>query len=170
MILIGLGTNLPLSNQRSGQNLLAEALETLQNRGLEIRAVSRFYRSEPVPPSDQNWYVNAVAEIGSSLDPLPLLEVLHAVETAFGRVRTLRNAARTLDLDLLAYGQVIRPSDGPAPHLPHPRMAGRAFVLYPLNDLAPHWCHPVTGASLCDLIAALPKDQRIDLLELPLDS
>ncbi len=162
---IGLGTNLPLANQRSGTEILTDALAALVQRGLNVRAVSGFYRSEPVPVSDQNWYINAAAEFDTSLDPEGVLRVLHEVETAFGRTRTRPNAARTLDLDLLAFGDLVRPAAGPPPQVPHPRMQGRAFVLLPLADIAPGWCHPVTGASLSVLINRLPDGQRIEPLE-----
>jgi 2-amino-4-hydroxy-6-hydroxymethyldihydropteridine diphosphokinase len=90
-----------------------------------------------------------------------LLAVLHEIEEAFGRVRSTPNAARRIDLDLLDFRGVIA-SGGPGKAtLPHPRMAGRAFVLRPLADLAPAWCHPVTGTSIAALIAALPADQNI---------
>lgn len=165
MIFIGLGSNLPLSNQSAGAQVLQQALLRLEDLGLKVVATSRFYRSEPVPVADQDWYVNAVAQITTNLEPVRVLALLHQVEAEFERVRTVRNAARTLDLDLIAYGREARPDTGPAPHLPHPRMKGRAFVLLPLRDLAPEWCHPVTGASLETLIKALPKDQRIEPLE-----
>ena len=162
---IGLGTNLPLANQRSGVEILTDALVALGQRGLAIGAVSGFYRSEPVPVSDQNWYVNAVAEFDTSLSPEGVLAILHEVEALFGRTRTRPNAARTLDLDLLAFGDLVRVPSGSAPHVPHPRMHGRAFVLLPLADIAPRWCHPVTGASLSTLIDHLPAGQRIEPLE-----
>ena len=163
-IFIGLGTNLPLEDQRQGPEVLTDALAMLGEQGLEIVQVSAFYRSAPVPISDQDWYINAAAQIATSREPEAVLAILHEVEAAFGRVRSVRNAARTLDLDLLAYKDLILPETGPAPHVPHPRMAGRAFVLLPLRDLAPDWCHPITGASLSTLIAELPKDQRIERL------
>lgn len=164
MIFIGLGTNLPLADQRSGPKVLQDALQALQKKGVQVVAVSRFYKSEPVPISDQDWYVNAVAQVHASLDPAGLLAILHEVETGFGRVRSVRNAARTLDLDLLAYNDLYRPAGAAAPHVPHPRMDQRAFVLLPLRDVCPDWCHPVTGASLSEMIENLPAGQRLDPL------
>ena len=164
MIFIALGTNLPLANQKKGADLLKDALGVMAQRGLEIVKVSRFYKSEPVPISDQDWFVNAVAQVHTSLEPARVLEILHEIEIVFGRVRNLRNAARTLDLDLLVYHDRVRPETGPPPHVPHPRMHNRAFVLRPLAELAPNWCHPVTGASLSALISALPANQRLDPL------
>ena len=164
MIFVGLGTNLPLANKRSGPQVFHDALAAMESAGLGIVQISPYYRSAPVPISDQNWYVNAVAEIATRLDPVRVLEILHGIEVDFGRVRTIRNAARTLDLDLLAYGQAIRLESAPPPQLPHPRMHLRTFVLKPLQDLAPQWCHPVTGASLSALLNQISGEQRIELL------
>jgi len=92
--------------------------------------VSPFLSTEPVPKSDQPWYQNAVCEIESHRQPAELLAELHAIEAEFGRVRTVRNAARILDLDLLIHGDSRDPV-GP-PILPHPRMFERDFVMQPL--------------------------------------
>ena len=94
-----------------------------------------------------------------------LMGVLHNVENAFGRERAAKNAPRTLDLDLIDYEG--RMEDGP-PILPHPRMTERAFVLIPLADAAPGWRHPQTDASLADLIAALPNEERAAVIPLRL--
>jgi 2-amino-4-hydroxy-6-hydroxymethyldihydropteridine diphosphokinase len=82
---------------------------------------------------------------------------LHATETSFGRTRSARNAARTLDVDLLDYNG--RVEDG-SPMLPHPRLDVRNFVLIPLRDVAPDWRHPVTGRLVDALIGALPEAER----------
>jgi 2-amino-4-hydroxy-6-hydroxymethyldihydropteridine diphosphokinase len=120
---------------------------------------SAWYRTAPVPASDQPWYVNAVAEVASDLPADALLAELHAVEAEFGRRRTVPNAARPIDLDLLDYhGEIAAPGPGRAT-LPHPRMTGRAFVLRPLADVAPDWRHPLTGEPIGELLAALPADQ-----------
>ena len=114
-------------------------------RGVRTLRVSAWYRTAPVPASDQPWYVNAVAEVASGLPADALLAELHAVEAEFGRRRTVPNAARPIDLDLLDYhGEIAAGGPGRAT-LPHPRMTGRAFVLRPLADVAPDWRHPVTG-------------------------
>ena len=95
----------------------------------------------------------------TALSPHALLALLHDVERAFGRVRGAPNAARTLDLDLLAYDDtVLAEPDGLA--LPHPRMLERAFVLQPLAEIAPEWRHPVAQASAAELAARLPKTQE----------
>ena len=87
------------------------------------------------------------------MQPAQLLAALHDVEVKFGRVRKVRNAPRTLDLDLIDYDGRIQ--EGP-PQLPHPRIAGRPFVLVPLRDVAPDWRHPHSGRTVSELIAALP--------------
>lgn len=101
------------------------------------------------------WFVNAVARIETSLSPAGVLAALHLTEAAYGRLRSEANAARTLDLDLLAYGDLVR-TEG-APLLPHPRLHERAFVLFPLRDLAPRWRHPVLGETSENLAARLPE-------------
>jgi 2-amino-4-hydroxy-6-hydroxymethyldihydropteridine diphosphokinase len=108
--------------------------------------------------------VNGVAEISTDLDADALLDTLHAVEEVFGRVRSVPNAPRRIDLDLLDYcGELAAGGPGRAT-LPHPRMTIRAFVLRPLADLAPAWRHPGTGTPIADLVAALPEGQIIERL------
>jgi 2-amino-4-hydroxy-6-hydroxymethyldihydropteridine diphosphokinase len=109
-------------------------------------------------------YVNGVALLaprpGAAVpDPVALLAALQAIEARFGRVRPFPNAPRTLDLDLLDLGGAVRAA--PDPVLPHPRMAGRAFVLAPLCDIAPAWVHPVLGRTAAALLAGLgPQEVR----------
>ena len=159
LILVGLGANLPSAFGEPAATLRA-ALRRLEEAGAKTVRLSRFWRSEPVPVSDQPWFVNAVAAIATDLPPDPLLALLHGIEAEFGRVRGVVNAPRLIDLDLLAYGREVREA-GPV-ILPHPRLDRRAFVLMPLADIAPGWRHPVTARPLTDLIANLPADQRIE--------
>jgi 2-amino-4-hydroxy-6-hydroxymethyldihydropteridine diphosphokinase len=159
-ILIGLGANLASPDHGPPVATLESALGALSAQGLAIRARSRWWESAPVPISDQPWYVNGVVEVATDLPPEPLLGLLHRLESEFGRRRSVPNAPRILDLDLLAYGDLVRSGLEP-PLLPHPRMAERAFVLFPLAEICPHWRHPATGRSLEELIAALPADQIV---------
>lgn len=139
-------------------------MRDLGRRDVQIHRTSPWYRSAPVPVSDQPWYVNTVAEVRTDLPADGLLATLHAVEQAFGRVRTVANAARAIDLDLLDFrGEIAAGGLGRAT-LPHPRMAGRAFVLMPLADLAPSWRHPVTGERIEALLRALPPGQSTQRL------
>jgi len=153
MILIALGANLPhLAGQPA--DTLKRALGELERQGVEIREVSAFYETPAWPDPTDPAFVNAVAAVKTSLQPVELLMLLHGVETDFGRLRSAANAARTLDLDLLDYdGRVMTE---PQLTLPHPRMTTRSFVLVPLRDVAPGWRHPVTGQGLAELLAALP--------------
>jgi 2-amino-4-hydroxy-6-hydroxymethyldihydropteridine diphosphokinase len=127
--------------------------------------VSPFYRSAPVPPSDQPWFVNAVAELRTDLSADALLAELHAVEAEFGRVRAEAYAARQIDLDLLDYGGKVALGGPGKAILPHPRLSGRAFVLLPLADLAPNWRHPLLELPIRELLEALPADQTAKPLE-----
>jgi 2-amino-4-hydroxy-6-hydroxymethyldihydropteridine diphosphokinase len=161
-IFIGAGANLPHPIHGGPRPTLQAAFAALGQRGASVIRVSPWYRTAPVPASDQPWYVNAVAEVVTKLAPDQLLAVLHDVEQAFGRVRTVPNAARTIDLDLLDFrGETAAGGPGQAT-LPHPRMADRAFVLRPLADLAPGWRHPVSGTPIQGLLAALPPAQTIE--------
>jgi 2-amino-4-hydroxy-6-hydroxymethyldihydropteridine diphosphokinase len=163
-IFIGLGANLPSPEHGTPRETLEAAMRSLETRGLVLVARSSFYESEPVPVSDQPWYLNAVIEVATDLSPPEVLAILHSVENAFGRVRGIRNEARVLDLDLLDHRGTVR--DGPEPPLlPHPRLIDRAFVLLPLRDIAPGWRHPVTGRTIAGLLESLPEGQRIRRME-----
>jgi 2-amino-4-hydroxy-6-hydroxymethyldihydropteridine diphosphokinase len=155
VILIGLGSNLPSHEGDSRATILA-AISALESGNIRVVNSSHLWKTAPVPISDQPWFVNAVVQIETALSPAALLARLHAVEETFGRQRRTVNAARTLDLDLLDYHGIQQ--DGP-PILPHPRLHERAFVLLPLQDIAPGWVHPVSGKSLAAMLAAIPVDQ-----------
>ncbi len=159
-ILIALGANLPTERYGPPRAALEAALLELSRRGVAVVRRSRWYESAPVPISDQPWFVNGVAEVETALDPEALLALLQEVEVAFGRVRGEPNAPRPLDLDLIAYGALVRGEEDP-PVLPHPRMATRAFVLLPLAEIRPDWRHPVLGRTAAELVASLPKGEAI---------
>jgi 2-amino-4-hydroxy-6-hydroxymethyldihydropteridine diphosphokinase len=159
MILIALGANLP-SPAGGPQQTLEAALDRLEAGGIHIAARSRWYRTAPVPASDQPWFVNGVARVETALEPLPLLARLRQIEQAFGRQRTVANAARTLDLDIIDYDN--RVENMPELTLPHPRMQDRAFVLLPLAEIAPGWRHPTRSETVESLISALPGAQKAE--------
>ena len=176
---IAVGANLTDAQGRTPIETCKAAVARLAALGLDIVRVSRWYSSAPVPDLGGPWYVNGVAHVTTMLDPVQVLELLHRIEAEFGRVRRRRWESRPLDLDLLDQDGVVRvpavppapivvgaavEDDGgraPDPHLPHPRLAARAFVLLPLADVAPDWRHPVTGESVRALIDALPPGQII---------
>jgi 2-amino-4-hydroxy-6-hydroxymethyldihydropteridine diphosphokinase len=159
MILIALGANLPSAAGRPQQTLEA-ALKRLDASGVRVVARSRWYRTAPVPVSDQPWFVNGVARVETTLEPGGLLALLRQVEQEFGRQRTVRNAARKLDLDIIDYDGRIE--NTPELTLPHPRMQDRAFVLLPLAEIAPAWRHPTRGNTVESLISALPPEQKAE--------
>ena len=128
---IGLGANLG-----DAERALADALQRLAALpSTRLVARSAVYRTAPIDSSGPD-YRNAVAELDTALSPLELLHALQAIEQAHGRERPYRNAPRTLDLDLLRYGDAR--IDSPRLTVPHPRMMERAFVLVPLAEIAPH--------------------------------
>ena len=161
MILIALGANLPSTAGPPAVTLRA-ALAALRRRGVGVGAVSHFWSTPAWPEPVDPRYVNAAARLTTGLRPLELLALLHEVETEFGRQRSedsdKKNQPRTLDLDLLDYDGLVQV--GP-PHLPHPRMSDRAFVLVPLREIAPEWRHPVSGKSVEELLAELGADADI---------
>ncbi|HLY44360.1 MAG TPA: 2-amino-4-hydroxy-6-hydroxymethyldihydropteridine diphosphokinase [Stellaceae bacterium] len=161
MILVGIGSNLAAPGFASPQATAAAALALLPGVGVDVARCSRWYLSEPVPPSDQPWYVNGVAAVATRLDPATLLAALLALEARFGRRRGVPNAARTLDLDLLDYDG--RQCDSELLVLPHPRLHERRFVLMPLTEIAPDWRHSRLGLEAADLLRRLPPGQPIHL-------
>ena len=160
MILIGLGSNLESDVLGSPRQVCEAALRELARAGVEIERVSRWYESAPVPPSDQPWFVNAVARVRTARPRAALRPVRPGSGVAVGRSRRVRNGARVIDLDVRAYDDKVS-GPGERPELPHPRLVGRAFVLVPLAEIAPGWRHPVSGRTVEDLVADLPKAQAV---------
>lgn len=158
MIFVAIGANLA-SDYGQPVEACEQALHLLPREGISIVQRSPWYKSAPVPMSDQPWYVNGVAVVETELDPFECLQALHRIESEMGRVRTVVNAPRVIDLDLLAYHTLCR--DDASLVLPHPRMHERSFVMLPLQDIAPHWVHPRLGKAVADLVQGLPKDQVI---------
>ncbi|MGR4976689.1 2-amino-4-hydroxy-6-hydroxymethyldihydropteridine diphosphokinase [Pseudomonas sp. LARHCG127] len=148
-IYIGMGSNLaePAEQLRSAVQALAQLPDT------QLVGVSAFYQSDSLLPG-QPRYTNAVAALDSRLAPLDLLDALQAIETGQGRERLERWGPRTLDLDILLFGDHL--IDEPRLKVPHYHMQARAFVLYPLAELAPADLRLADGRLLKDLLAACP--------------
>lgn len=178
---IALGSNETWQGLTSAE-LLNAALKSLsQLPQIEVVRVSRFYQTASFPAGSGPDFVNAAALIRSRLPAEGLLSALHQVESDFGRRRIKRWGARCLDLDLLFCADAVVPDTAEfrrwyhldaaqqrneAPGtliLPHPRLHERAFVLGPLMEIAPEWCHPVLGLSVAQMFEALPKALRAEL-------
>jgi len=143
-VLLSLGSNLG-----DRVRYLERALEQLR-REIRIERVSSIYETRPVGDLDQPWYLNLVCMATTSLKPRALLEYINAIEAALGRKRGgERNAARTIDIDILAYDDRI--IDEPDLEIPHPRVTERGFVLEPLVEIAPEWRHPSEGRTALEL-------------------
>ena len=163
MLLISLGANLdnggdsPVVSLRRAVHILST------NPNIELIATSRIYKSKAWPNASDPVFYNGVIQIESGLEALEMLYLLQYTEQCFGRVRTVKNAPRILDLDLIGYGdEIIEERDL---SVPHPRMHERGFVLYPLRDVAPDFVHPVLGLSVDDMIESLVETQDIEVIE-----
>ncbi|QDC11080.1 2-amino-4-hydroxy-6-hydroxymethyldihydropteridine diphosphokinase [Oceanicola sp. D3] len=160
---------------------ILSALSALNHDSFAIVAKSRLFETPAFPQGAGPDFVNTAVLAETTMSPEAVLAHLHAVEAAHGRVRNKRWGPRTLDLDLIGWGDAVRP-DRPTwrrwaglsavsaaretPQeliLPHPRLAERAFVLVPLLDIAPDWTHPVTGLSVAQMAAALPQKARDEI-------
>lgn len=164
------------SNSPIGQ--ITEAMRHVSTFSMVTIAQSRLFRTPCFPAGAGPDFVNAAALCTTTLPPEGVLQALHAVEAAMGRVRGARWGARVIDVDLIAYGAQVAPDPATFRHwadlppdaqmrdtpdrliLPHPRMQDRAFVLVPLMDVAPDWVHPVLGQSVRQMHAALDPSER----------
>lgn len=130
---------------------------------IQLTGMSSFYRSEPVGIENQSWFVNAVAEIKTTLTAQRLLCVLQSIENKMGRTRKIKGGPRIIDLDLLFYGQDVIDEAGLT--VPHPEIHKRRFVLEPLNEIASYFIHPAFGVSVRGLKNRLSDQKAVILLE-----
>ncbi len=142
---IGLGGN--LGDRR---RILLDALARLSSAG-ELISLSGLYETEPVGFKDQGQFLNAAACVRTELRPLEFLQALRRIEAELGRVRTVPNGPRTVDLDILFWDQDVLREDSLT--IPHPRLHLRRFVLEPLCEIAPGLIHPTLGLTIEDLLA-----------------
>ena len=154
-IALALGSNL---GDREGH--LERGLASLGARGVETLARSAIYETEPVGGPPQGPYLNLVALVRTDLDPDELLRAGLAGEAEAGRVRTVRDAPRTLDVDILFFGDIVRRTRGLV--LPHPRLHERPFVLVPLAEVAPRWRHPVLGLTAAEMLARVADRSAVE--------
>ncbi|HLI84852.1 MAG TPA: 2-amino-4-hydroxy-6-hydroxymethyldihydropteridine diphosphokinase [Bryobacteraceae bacterium] len=134
---------------------LEAALEKLAAPDLRIRRVSSVYETAPVDTDDPRWFLNLVVEAHTDLFPMQLLWRIGKIEHSLGRVRTVVNGPRTIDIDILLYGRAVIHSLGL--EVPHPRMMQRRFVLAPLAELAPDLRHPVARKTIRELLDRAPE-------------
>ncbi len=148
-IYLSLGSNL---GDREAH--LRAALGRLAAPDLRVMRISPVYETEPVDFNDQDWFLNLAVEAETTLEPDELLARIAQIEGDLGRVRTVPKGPRTIDIDILFYGdEVIRSA---ALEIPHPRLSERRFVLAPLADLAPDLRHPVTGRRVREMLEGAP--------------
>jgi 2-amino-4-hydroxy-6-hydroxymethyldihydropteridine diphosphokinase len=153
-VLLGLGANLGDPRRQ-----LAAAVARLCAMVDDVR-VSSVYRTEPVGHREQPDFYNLVIGGWTRLPPEALLREVLAIERDLGRERTFANAPRTIDIDLLAYGEVVMRT--PELTLPHPAIAHRGFVLHPLAEVAPEWVHPLLGRTARELLSAAGPLERVE--------
>ena len=160
IVYVGLGSNLDNPIYQVKQALLA--LKALPKTHLKRQ--SALYRSKPLGPQNQPDYINAVAMLNTALSPLTLLDMMQTIENQQGRIRTIQRwGARTLDLDMLLYDN--QHSQNPVLTLPHPGLYNRAFVLYPLCDIAPDLILP--GEKSEKKLSVICQSVYNDLTEVP---
>jgi len=147
-VYLGLGSNLG-----DRQAMLQAAVRALESPRLHVRRVSPVYETEPMDAPGQHWFLNLVAEAETDLFPLQLLYRTSKVEAQLGRRRLAPKGPRTIDIDILLFGNSVMAM--PALEIPHPRFRGRRFVLAPLADLAPELRDPVTRKTVRELLGEL---------------
>ncbi len=176
-VLIAQGSN-ATSQAGEPKITLSAALKLILNESVQLCAQSRQFTTPAFPAGSGADFVNAAAILKTTLSPSDLLAHLHHVEAQFQRTRGTRWGARTLDLDLIAYGNHIAPNRQEATRwinlpfddqtkqapneliLPHPRLQDRSFVLVPLMDIAPEWRHPILNRTVAQMLAARPEAEK----------
>ncbi len=147
VVYLGLGSN--MGNRRDN---LDKGLQLLSQRG-QVRQVSSIYDTEPVGNPAQPRFLNLVCQIYTRLAPMELLTLVKGIESKLGRTVGESNVPRTLDIDILFYGNQI--VESPKLVIPHPRLTERDFVLVPLAEIAPELAHPVSGKTINELLQGL---------------
>ena len=153
---IGIGSNLehPADHCREAIKRLASV------QGISLLRSSSLYRTEPVGPPDQDWFINAVAEIRTTLAPRDLFTAVKEIERMMGRIEGVKWGPRIVDLDILFYGQEVVQEAGLT--IPHPELHRRRFVLVPLSELSSYMIHPAFGVTVGGLLDRLEDKYRVE--------
>jgi 2-amino-4-hydroxy-6-hydroxymethyldihydropteridine diphosphokinase len=146
------------SNVGDREKHLREAIERLETEG-HIVSVSALYETEPVEFTGQAWFLNCAVALETRDTPEHLMAAILRMEKQMGRQRMQRKGPRTIDIDILLFGEAIL--DSPALTVPHPAMHQRRFVLQPLAEIAPEGRHPVLKKTIRELLEALPAGQAV---------
>lgn len=181
--LISLGSN-ATSPTGGSESTLKSAIAALKSESIQVESSSKAYLTPAFPPGSGPDFRNAVVKVSTDLDPPQLLARLHEIEAKFARVRTERWGARSLDLDLIAYADLVLPNRQTVQHwidlpleqqmahapeqliVPHPRVQDRSFVLVPLCDVAPEWVHPILGKTARQMLDARPSAEKSAISEI----
>lgn len=157
---IGLGSNIG-----DRIDIIKKSLEIINNTpDIKVKKISSFYETEPMEYKNQDWFVNAVAEIDTELSPEELLDELNKIETEIERIRTLKWGPRNIDIDILYYDQeLVATSELQIPHI---RMNSRPFVLIPLAEIAQDVKHPILNKTAMEMYDMLYSPSKVRKLEL----
>ena len=156
MILVAIGSNLNSESFGSPEQNCKVAIDML-GEYFEVTESSNLYKTEPIPKSEQPWFVNCIVRIKSKISPSNLLDILLEIESQFGRERNKKNEARVIDLDLIAYNRLVVNSFKLI--LPHPRMHLRKFVIQPICDINKNWIHPVFKKKASEILKELANQK-----------
>jgi 2-amino-4-hydroxy-6-hydroxymethyldihydropteridine diphosphokinase len=153
VVYLGLGSNIGDKEANITQAL------RLISKICEVKKKSHLYHTEPVGNTEQDWFLNCVVEIETDIDPKHLLSLFKSIERTLGRIKTTKNGPRTIDIDILLYGNRIVKTKNLV--IPHPLLQERLFVLQPMMDLNPDFVHPVLKKPIQDLYKNHPGKEKV---------
>ena len=156
-IIVGIGGNLFSKEGLHPVQICQEAIKLLKPMSIIVEKQSSWYRSDPIPKSDQPKFFNSVLVASTTLNELDVLNSLHVIEKKLGRIRKNINEARMIDLDLIDYSSKI--CDSKDIILPHPRAHLRRFVMQPLYEIEKNWIHPILKTSVAEILEQLDQQE-----------